>query len=144
MTLQDLTGGQVIASKRFFVPSLLPTLNEYTSASRANRYASASMKKNDEDMLIWHIRSQLRGYKSKRPVFLVFKWVEKNKKRDHDNVAFAKKFCQDALVKAGVLEGDGWKHVIGFIDLFCVNKERYGVEVTILEVEDELQGKSAT
>lgn len=138
MMLQDLTGGQVIASKRFFVPTLLPTLNEYTKASRANRYASAGMKKNTEDMLIWYIRSQLRGYKAKRPVFLVFKWVEKNKKRDHDNVAFAKKYVQDALVKSGVIEGDGWKHVTGFIDLFCVNKKRYGVEVTILEVEDEL------
>lgn len=128
--------GHISASKTFFVAALLPTLNEYTLASRGNIYASAKMKKEAEEIVMWSIR-QLRGWKTDKPVFIVFRWVEKNRKRDHDNVAFAKKFVQDALVKAGVIGGDGWKHVIGFVDTFDVDKKRYGVEVTLLEVCDE-------
>lgn len=125
-------------SKRFFCPMQLPTLNEYTRASRGNKYASAQMKKKAENIVAWYAISQLGRWNTQKPVFLVFHWVEKNKKRDHDNVAFAKKFVQDALVTAGVLAGDGWKHVDGFIDLFSVDKNNPGVEVIILEVADDI------
>lgn len=128
--------GHISSSKTFFVASLLPTLNEYTLASRGNIYASAKMKKEAEEIILWSIR-QLKGWKTRNPVFIVFRWVERNRRRDHDNVAFAKKFVQDALVKAGVIEGDGWKHVVGFVDTFDVDAKRYGVEVTLLEVCDE-------
>lgn len=137
LSLKNLVDGRITASKRFFVHGALPTLNEYTRASRANKFASATMKKNAEQVIMWEIRSQLRGWKTDKPVFIVFRWVEKDKRRDHDNVAFAKKFVQDSLVKAGVLQGDGWKHVVGFLDLFAVDKDNAGVEVLLLEVDYE-------
>lgn len=129
--------GPNMRSKRFFVHALLPTLNEYTKATRGNLYASAAMKKNAERIIMMEAISQLRGWKTDKPVFLVFRWVERDKRRDHDNVAFAKKFVQDALVKAGVIPGDGWKHVTGFLDLFEIDKKNPGVEVCIVEVEHE-------
>lgn len=129
--------GRILRSKSFYVHTLLPTLNEYTKASRGNIRASAGMKKRAEKHILLEIYTQLQGWHTEKPVFLVFHWVEKNKRRDHDNVAFAKKFVQDAMVKAGVLQGDGWKHVTGFLDRFSINPEDPGVEVTILEVEDE-------
>lgn len=124
-----------MGSKRFFIHGQLPTLNEYTKVSRGNIYASAGMKKKAEELIMWEIRSQLNNWKTDNPVFIVFRWVEKNRKRDHDNVAFAKKFIQDALVKQGVLKGDGWRDVVGFIDLFGIDKENAGVEVLLLEVD---------
>lgn len=134
---KDFVKGRIIDSKSFFIPTLLPTLNEYTRASRGNIYASANMKrKTEENISFWAI-SQLGRWRAYKPVFLIFHWKEMNKKRDHDNVAFAKKFVQDALVKTGVIQGDGWKHVLGFVDMFSVDKEKPGVEVTILEVMDE-------
>lgn len=144
MILDNILGNrEILGSKRFFVRGSLPTLNEYTKASRGNIYASAKMKKNAEEIIIWEARSQLKGWKTEHPVFLCFHWIEKDKRRDHDNVAFAKKFVQDALVNCGILLGDGWKHVVGFVDLFSIDKNNQGVEVTILEVADEKQGKVA-
>lgn len=137
LEVKSLVKGSIKGYKRFFIQTPLPTLNEYTEATRGNLYASASMKKKAEQAIMWEARSQLKGWRTKTPVFIIFEWVERNKRRDHDNVSFAKKFIQDALVKDGVLQGDGWKHVIGFVDLFSIDKERPGVEVTILEVEDE-------
>lgn len=86
---------------------------------------------------MWQARSHLKRWKTNKLVFLIFRWVEKDKRRDKDNIAFAKKFIQDALVKMGTIPGDGWKDVIGFIDLFDIDKKNPGVEVFILEVDDE-------
>lgn len=124
-------------SKQFYVHATLPTLNEYTLAARGNKFASSAMKKKAENFISIEASTQLGTWQAENPVFVVFHWVEKDKRRDHDNVAFAKKFILDALVKTGVLKGDGWKHVIGFIDLFSIDSKMAGVEVTILEVSDE-------
>lgn len=134
--LNALANSSKSNSKRFVIRSPLPTLNEYINASRGNLRQSARIKKESDEAIMWEVRSQLRGWKTDKPVFLLFKWVEKDKRRDKDNVAFAKKFVQDALVKAGVLQGDGWQHVTGFIDLFGIDKKDPRVEVIIVEVGD--------
>ena len=45
-----------------------------------------------------------------------FEWHESTKKRDADNIVFAKKFILDALVKMRVLPNDSRKYVKGFTD----------------------------
>lgn len=62
-----------------------------------------------------------------------FEWHEKTKKRDADNIAFAKKFILDALVKMRVLEDDSRKYVKGFYDVIVDDKEDF-VMVELLEV----------
>jgi len=49
---------------------------------------------------------------------VTFIWIESNKRRDPDNVAFAKKFILDAAQKAGLIENDGHKQIAGFTDRF--------------------------
>lgn len=62
-----------------------------------------------------------------------FEWHERTKKRDADNIASAKKFVLDALVKSGVLEDDSRKYVKGFYDNIVDDKEDF-VIVELVEV----------
>lgn len=122
---------------KLIIKGLLPGLNEYISAERRNKYAAAKMKKQTEHYIIWEIKRQLGNKKAVEPVTINYCWVEKNRRRDKDNIAFAKKFIQDALVKAGVLENDGWANIEGFTDSFEVDKKNPRVEVGIKEEKNE-------
>ena len=51
--------------------------------------------------------------------------------KDKDNIAFSKKFIQDALVLEGIIPGDGWKNIEGFVDNFFIDKQNPRIEVTI-------------
>lgn len=120
---------------KFIIPGTLPNLNDYTEANRKNRYAAAAMKNQCEHLIILCIKSQLRNKKANTPVTVRFNWIEPNRARDKDNIAFAKKFIFDAMVKAKLIPGDGWKHVEGFEDRFMVDKKKPRIEVEILEAE---------
>lgn len=117
------------------IPHMLPNLNNYIAAERAHWRKAANMKEEEENKIIAECRTQLRGVRITKPVFIRYLWVEKNEKRDRDNIAFAKKFIQDALIGAGVLKNDGWKEITGFRDDFIVDKKKPRVEVTIIERE---------
>ena len=98
----------------------LPSLNEYINACRKNRYAGAEMKKRIESDIAYFVAKLPRF---ERPINIHFHWIEGNKRRDLDNVAFGKKFILDTLVKAGKLKDDNRKCVTGFIDTFEYGKE---------------------
>lgn len=109
-------------------------LNEYIAAERTNRYRGAEMKRENERMVMAAIRQQLRGIKITKPVYMEYKWVEKNKRRDLDNITFGRKIIQDSLIKAGILKDDGWKYIVGFSDRFQVDRENPRIEIKIKEV----------
>jgi len=111
------------------IPMRLPSLNEYIRECRANRYAGASMKKEVERDIAYFI-NKLPKYN--KPIKIHFHWVEENKKRDLDNVAWGKKFILDSMVKAGKLKDDNRNYVKGFIDTFEYGKE----SKVILEIEE--------
>lgn len=115
------------------IPGSLPGLNEYIDCERASKYRAAKMKREVQEYIGWHIRKCLRGVKFSRPVVMYYLWVEKDRRRDKDNIAFARKFIQDALVQQGVLRDDGWGGVEGFYDDFRVDKNKARVEVRIWE-----------
>ena len=113
----------------------LPGLNEYISAERSNKHAAAGMKRQCEREIRLCIRTQWKGkVRFQRPVAMRYLWVEKNKRRDKDNIAFAKKFIQDALVKEKVIQNDGWKEIDSWTDAFAVDAQRPRVEVELEEV----------
>ena len=119
---------------KLVIEGQLPNLNDYTKACRADRYAGAKMKASSENIITAYIMQQLKGVHIQGTVELKFKWYEKNKRRDLDNVCFAKKFILDALVSNRIIIADGWKGVIGFTDHFFVDKENPRIEVEIMEV----------
>lgn len=112
----------------------LPNLNDYTTACRTHRQVGAKMKKKAEDIISAYIMQQLKGVEYKNAVKLSFRWYEPNKKRDLDNICFAKKFILDALVSNGVIIADGWRGVIGFTDEFYVDAKNPRIEVDIEEI----------
>ncbi len=123
---------------KFVILGTLPGLNEYISAERSNRHSAAKMKKQTEYAIGMIARSQHRKAHFKRPVVMRYLWVEKDRRRDLDNVAFAKKFIQDAFVRAGILEGDGQRHIVGFTDSFSVDPKNPRVEIEIEEISHDL------
>lgn len=92
-----------------------PSLNDYIRACRGNKFGGANMKKRIENDISWDIE-KLPTFD--KPVFIDFLWTEKNKRRDFDNIAFAKKFILDAMVKQGKLKDDNRRWVVGFSDRF--------------------------
>lgn len=121
---------------RLTIPGRMPGLNEYTAATREHRQRGASLKRQHEATVLWNIKAQLRGVKFTQPVFLVFTFYERDRRRDHDNVSsFARKIIQDALVKSGVLQDDGWNHVTGYLDFFEVDKRNPRITVQFIEQE---------
>lgn len=114
----------------------MPSLNEYTAACRSNAYQGAKFKAEVEEVIGWAIR---RGLTSKSlqkvsgAVMVRFEWHERTKKRDADNIASAKKFILDALVKMRVLPDDSRKYVKGFYDTIIDDKADF-VIVELVEV----------
>lgn len=119
---------------RFIIKGTLPSLNDYITACRSNKYSGAKMKNQAEHIIILCAKTQIR-YNFKKPVIVNFLWVEPNRKRDKDNIAFAKKFIFDGLTKAGILQGDGWQYVEGFSDKFDIDKKSPRIEVEVIDAE---------
>lgn len=115
---------------RLVIPLKLPSLNQYINECRRNRYAGATMKNKVENDIAIYI-NKLPTYKN--PIKIKFCWVENNKRRDLDNVCFAKKFILDAMVKCGKLKNDNRNYVNGFTDTFKYDKEAK----VILEIEED-------
>lgn len=125
--------------KKLIINGRLPGMNEYIEKSRQNPKAGANLKKQAQTEVIWFIKSQIRG-KLKEPVYMSYLWVERDRRRDKDNVsAFGRKVIQDALVQTGRLRNDGWENVDGFCDEFSVDKARPRIEVTIYEADELIQ-----
>lgn len=111
----------------------LPGTNEYSKAQRTGIRKGSEMKQETEEWIGWHIRAQMNGLQIKLPVRIVYIWCEETTRRDKDNIRQGEKFIQDALVKMGVLKGDGWKHIRGSYSEFTTDPNKPRVEVIIVE-----------
>lgn len=120
------------------IDSTLPTCNEYIDACRENKYAANQIKQSAQHTVCYYISRALGANRPNldQPVNVRFLWREPSKRRDKDNVAFAKKFILDAFVTYGVLADDSWRVVDGFSDSFVVDKEDPGVTVEIEVMDD--------
>ena len=115
------------------IPMKLPSLNEYVNICRTNPYKASKFKKDIEDEIGFYIKELPRF---ENPVVIHFHWIEGNKKRDLDNISYAKKHILDALVKFGKLKDDNRKCVSAFTDNFYCDTETK----VIFEIEEVENG----
>ena len=113
----------------------LDNLNDYITACRSNQYKGAKLKAKNEQKVLAEIYEQFGRLRIRKPVRMVYRWYEKDRRRDLDNVSsFGRKVIQDALVQSHVLQNDGWKEIVGFSDEFFTDPENPRIEVEIEEV----------
>ena len=117
----------------YIIDMKLPSLNDYIRICRGNKFAAAKYKKELEEQIGMFI---LNMPKITKPIKIHFTWIEGTKRRDYDNICFAKKFILDAMVKYGKLQDDNRKFVYAFTDSFEYGKETK-VKLEIEEKEDE-------
>ena len=106
------------------IPLKLPSLNDFIHKCNYSRYEGGRMKRELEHDIGLYI---YKLPKFNEPIKIHFTWVEGNKRRDLDNVASAKKFILDAMVKCGRLKDDNRRCVTGFTDSF-----EYGDEFKVI------------
>ena len=122
----------------FTITGRLPGINDYVNAERAHRLKGNRMKRDSEDDVITAILIRgLKSHRLKTPVKIEYKFVEKDRRRDKDNISgFAHKVVQDALVKTGLLNNDGWDEIDSYADMFAVDKGNPRIEIKIYERGD--------
>ena len=118
--------------QKFIITNKLAGLNEYTLKCRTHYAVGAKFKKEQQEIVKNSIINQ--GLKSfNTPIFVKFKWIEPNRRRDYDNIAFGKKYIFDAFQELNLLKNDNWNYVAGFEDTFAIDKENPRIEIEIYE-----------
>lgn len=114
---------------KIVIMGVLPTLNDYISAERTNKYIAAKIKKEATELVAWQVKGKPPVTK---PVTIAFHWFYSTK-HDFDNIRHGIKYLLDGMVEAGVLPDDSQKWVRGFDgDLFI--KVPKGQEKVVLEI----------
>lgn len=114
-----------------------PSLNQFIEANRVSRgnwNKGNQMKQEYQYILCCEIKKQLKNVKIDNPIIINYTFYEPNKKRDLDNISsFFHKIFQDGLVFCEVIKNDNWNYIIGFSDLFKIDKENPRIEITLAE-----------
>lgn len=122
------------------IPHELVDLNKFINSQRANRYGGNELKRQNTELCKVYFKKAINeGLKIDRdsmPINITFERHVKNKRKDKDNIAFAKKFVLDGMVESGLIPNDGWKEVGDLTDTFQVNKNKQGVIVYIETVKE--------
>ncbi|HBI6850790.1 TPA: hypothetical protein K8F72_002326 [Listeria monocytogenes] len=121
-------------SNKIIIPLPLTDLNTYINKERGHRQAAAKVKKQMTYICSSYVKLAMQhGVKFPVPCRLKFTWIIPNKRKDSDNIAFAKKFIFDGMMKAGFIENDNLNYIEGFSDYFIVDKDEESR--VIVEVE---------
>ena len=109
---------------KLMIKGRLDNYNDYITACRTHPMKGAKLKA--------AIYEQLGRLRIQNPVYIKYRWYERDRRRDLDNVSsFGRKVIQDALVATKVLQNDGWKNITGFQDSFFVDAENPRIEIEI-------------
>ena len=117
------------------IPIKMPTLNDFIDACKVQRgrWNKGNQMKQEFQQELYYYLCKLPVFK--KPIKIHFTWIEKNKRRDLDNVsAVGKKFILDTLQLCGKLKNDNLNYFVGDTDEVMYDKE-YGVILSIEEVD---------
>ena len=130
--LKPIVNGQ----DRVIIKGRLTGLNEYVSAERSNRFKAASIKREMEEVITLCLAEACQKgtlHSHTKPCELWITWVEENHRRDLDNISFATKFIQDAMVRAGVFPDDSTKFIRLIHHTVAFDPKNPRIEITIRE-----------
>ena len=124
---------------RFTINGRLDGLNEYTKACRGNKYGGNQMKLRNQRIVknsaLEAILKKELSAPRKFPVTLRINWIEKDRRRDVDNIQFGAKFILDALVNLDILPNDNRDYVVAIENTVTTDKLNPRIEVEIKENE---------
>lgn len=123
--------------QRFIIQGELPDLNQIIEASKQHWARYHDFKRRYTTYVTLVAKTQLQPI-TEYPVSIWIVWHCKNKRKDKDNISAGKKFILDGLVEAGILSGDGWKHISELHDRFFQDRENPRIEVTIISCNTAL------
>lgn len=121
--------------QEFMVPGRLDGLNEMIGEARKHWSSSAKQKKENQKLVVDELfYSKIQPIPG--PFLLDITWVERDDKRDPDNVAAGKKYILDGLQEMGIIPNDGRKQVAGWSeDVVTATKEQpAGVYIKLIEI----------
>lgn len=119
-------------SARFTIAGRMCGLNDYVAAERTNRFKAAGIKQREtERARVACVAQGVPSFPPDRPVRVRFTWYERDRRRDVDNVAFAKKFVLDGMVLAGVIRDDSRRYVAATADDVLTDRDDPRVEVEV-------------
>lgn len=116
------------------IQGTMPGLNDFLAAVNKHRLLGNKMKQEQTERVAWAAKTQLPVFTRQIKFTVVYR--EKNRKRDKDNIAFAKKFILDGLVVAGRIPNDTWEWIDGWTEAFVVDANDPGITVIINEVKE--------
>lgn len=112
---------------KIYIDYDFPNWNKYINIERANKYASASLKKKELSIVRYYTLGQ--RYTGEYPIKLTFTKYFKDKRQDLDNTRL--KGIIDGLVKCGVIENDNLTKVRKIIIKAKFDNKKNGIEVLI-------------
>ena len=130
----------VLERNQIVIPKELTDLNTYINAERRHRMQGANIKKKETNACIAYLKQAINnGFDIDHveyPLQITFKWYAKDRRKDLDNIAYAKKYIMDAMQKVNLIENDGYKQVQRYTDIYLVDKEKPRVEIEIRSMSD--------
>lgn len=118
------------------IPGTLPDLNEMIAAAKVRRGNWCKYNDlKDHWTGVVAIYAHLQKLQPIPGAHFRFEWHRKNKRIDPDNISAGAKFVLDALVKAGIIENDGWSEVLSITHTFT--KATENKVIIIMETEEE-------
>lgn len=131
-TFDPVRANKDTADNVFVIPGIVPGMNEYIKALDTSRYEGNKLKRNTEDLICACIRAGLGKIEPFECVVQIhIRFVEKDRRRDYDNITSGTKFILDAMRKAGVIYNDGQSYLMPCTYDFSVDAEYPRVEVKV-------------
>lgn len=124
---------------KIIIPGAFSGLNEFIDRNRIRRghwSAGNDMKRHDQHVMETYIRQQVKA-PLRGKIHVKMAYYSPDRKKDPDNIdAYFRKCFMDALVRTGIIAGDGWKYVSGYESTFEIDRGDPRIEVTITEGKD--------
>lgn len=110
----------------------MPNMNEMIKLRGQKGFAYNRTKQRLQEVMGWELIGQKKP-EFKFPQSFIFNWYCKNKKMDKDNIAAAKKFVFDTLVKIEWIPNDTWEFVGDWSDKFFIDLKNPRLEIELVD-----------